>query len=177
MEGRPHDCGLPEVTDCGLLCIRICPAHADTAGAGAEELHTIASRGAALQDFPQSPYEVAQTLIQAGFVDSVRGRRGGLKLAKEPAKSISARWFAPPRQLCLGRMYEPRTKRVRRHDRLRPPPAARRRTERISQRPRPLHAWRSRAESRSLEPYAAVARRQRVGPALIGDAVRLPPIQ
>jgi len=51
-----------------------------------DELHTIASVAQRYKISRNHLMKVAQTLIQAGFVDSVRGRRGGLKLAKEPGE-------------------------------------------------------------------------------------------
>jgi len=51
-----------------------------------DELHTIASVAARYRISRNHLMKVAQTLIQAGFVDSVRGRHGGLRLGKEPAE-------------------------------------------------------------------------------------------
>jgi Rrf2 family transcriptional regulator, nitric oxide-sensitive transcriptional repressor len=49
-----------------------------------EDLHTIAEVARRYQISRNHLVKVAQTLIQAGFVESVRGRKGGLKLAKRP---------------------------------------------------------------------------------------------
>jgi Rrf2 family transcriptional regulator, nitric oxide-sensitive transcriptional repressor len=49
------------------------------------ELHTIATVARRYDISRNHMMKVAQTLIQAGFVTSVRGRRGGLRLAKKPA--------------------------------------------------------------------------------------------
>jgi Rrf2 family transcriptional regulator, nitric oxide-sensitive transcriptional repressor len=51
-----------------------------------DELHTIASVAQRYHVSRNHLMKVAQTLIQAGFVDSVRGRRGGLRLAKDPSE-------------------------------------------------------------------------------------------
>lgn len=50
------------------------------------ELHTIAEVARRYGVSRNHLVKVAQTLIQAGFVESVRGRRGGLRLAKKPAE-------------------------------------------------------------------------------------------
>jgi Rrf2 family nitric oxide-sensitive transcriptional repressor len=50
-----------------------------------EELHTIASVAQRYRISRNHLMKVAQTLIQAGFVTSVRGRHGGLKLGMDPA--------------------------------------------------------------------------------------------
>ena len=50
-----------------------------------DELHTIASVAQRYRISRNHLMKVAQTLIQAGFVASVRGRHGGLKLGMEPA--------------------------------------------------------------------------------------------
>lgn len=50
-----------------------------------EELHTIASVAQRYRISRNHLMKVAQTLIQAGFVESVRGRHGGLKLGMDPA--------------------------------------------------------------------------------------------
>ncbi len=50
-----------------------------------EELHTIASVAQRYRISRNHLMKVAQTLIQAGFVASVRGRHGGLKLGMDPA--------------------------------------------------------------------------------------------
>ena len=50
-----------------------------------EELHTIASVAERYRISRNHLMKVAQTLIQAGFVESVRGRHGGLKLGMDPA--------------------------------------------------------------------------------------------
>jgi Rrf2 family nitric oxide-sensitive transcriptional repressor len=49
-------------------------------------LHTVAEIARRYNISRNHLVKVAQTLIQAGFVDSVRGRRGGLKLGKKPAE-------------------------------------------------------------------------------------------
>ena len=50
-----------------------------------EELHTIASVAQRYRISRNHLMKVAQTLIQAGFVASVRGRHGGLRLGMDPA--------------------------------------------------------------------------------------------
>jgi Rrf2 family transcriptional regulator, nitric oxide-sensitive transcriptional repressor len=50
------------------------------------ELHTIASVAQRYRISRNHLMKVAQTLIQAGFVESVRGRHGGLKLGMEPSE-------------------------------------------------------------------------------------------
>ena len=50
-----------------------------------EGLHTIASVAQRYRISRNHLMKVAQTLIQAGFVESVRGRHGGLKLGMDPA--------------------------------------------------------------------------------------------
>ncbi|MDR3528613.1 MAG: Rrf2 family transcriptional regulator [Rhizomicrobium sp.] len=50
-----------------------------------EELHTIASVAQRYKISRNHLMKVAQTLIQAGFVASVRGRHGGLRLGMDPA--------------------------------------------------------------------------------------------
>ena len=50
-----------------------------------EALHTIASVAQRYRISRNHLMKVAQTLIQAGFVASVRGRHGGLKLGMDPA--------------------------------------------------------------------------------------------
>jgi Rrf2 family transcriptional regulator, nitric oxide-sensitive transcriptional repressor len=50
------------------------------------ELHTIATVAKRYGVSRNHMMKVAQTLIQAGFVTSVRGRCGGLKLARKPAE-------------------------------------------------------------------------------------------
>lgn len=50
-----------------------------------EELHTIASVAQRYRISRNHLMKVAQTLIQAGFVASVRGRHGGLKLGMDPS--------------------------------------------------------------------------------------------
>jgi Rrf2 family nitric oxide-sensitive transcriptional repressor len=49
-------------------------------------LHTIAEAARRYNISRNHLVKVAQTLIQAGFVESVRGRSGGLKLAKKPSE-------------------------------------------------------------------------------------------
>lgn len=49
-----------------------------------EGLHTIASVATRYHISRNHLMKVAQTLIQAGFVESVRGRHGGLKLGMDP---------------------------------------------------------------------------------------------
>jgi Rrf2 family nitric oxide-sensitive transcriptional repressor len=49
-------------------------------------LHTIAEVARRYNISRNHLVKVAQTLIQADFVDSVRGRRGGLRLARKPAE-------------------------------------------------------------------------------------------
>jgi Rrf2 family transcriptional regulator, nitric oxide-sensitive transcriptional repressor len=49
------------------------------------ELHTIASVAQRYRISRNHLMKVAQTLIQAGFVESVRGRHGGLKLGMIPS--------------------------------------------------------------------------------------------
>lgn len=51
-----------------------------------DELHTIASVAQRYNISRNHLMKVAQTLIQSGFVESVRGRHGGLRLAKAPAE-------------------------------------------------------------------------------------------
>jgi len=51
-----------------------------------DELHTIASVATRYRISRNHLMKVAQTLIQAGFVESVRGRHGGLKLGMDPAQ-------------------------------------------------------------------------------------------
>ena len=51
-----------------------------------DELHTIASVARRYRISRNHLMKVAQTLIQAGFVDSVRGRHGGLRLATDPSE-------------------------------------------------------------------------------------------
>lgn len=48
-----------------------------------DELHTIASVAERYRISRNHLMKVAQTLIQAGFVESVRGRHGGLKLGMD----------------------------------------------------------------------------------------------
>lgn len=50
------------------------------------ELHTIASVAQRYRISRNHLMKVAQTLIQAGFVESVRGRHGGLKLGMDPVQ-------------------------------------------------------------------------------------------
>jgi Rrf2 family nitric oxide-sensitive transcriptional repressor len=50
-----------------------------------DELHTIASVAQRYRISRNHLMKVAQTLIQAGFVESVRGRHGGLRLGMDPA--------------------------------------------------------------------------------------------
>ena len=49
------------------------------------QLHTIASVAQRYRISRNHLMKVAQTLIQAGFVESVRGRHGGLKLGMDPS--------------------------------------------------------------------------------------------
>jgi len=49
------------------------------------DLHTIASVAQRYRISRNHLMKVAQTLIQAGFVESVRGRHGGLRLGMDPA--------------------------------------------------------------------------------------------
>ena len=49
-------------------------------------LHTIASVAKRYRISRNHLMKVAQTLIQGGFVESVRGRHGGLRLAKDPSE-------------------------------------------------------------------------------------------
>ncbi len=51
-----------------------------------DELHTIASVAQRYRISRNHLMKVAQTLIQAGFVESVRGRHGGLKLGMDPSQ-------------------------------------------------------------------------------------------
>src|SRR5512142_2522480 len=51
-----------------------------------DELHTIASVAQRYRISRNHLMKVAQTLIQAGFVESVRGRHGGLRLGMDPAQ-------------------------------------------------------------------------------------------
>ncbi|MDE2183494.1 MAG: Rrf2 family transcriptional regulator [Alphaproteobacteria bacterium] len=51
-----------------------------------EGLHTIANVAERYRISRNHLMKVAQTLIQGGFVKSVRGRHGGLKLAKQPVE-------------------------------------------------------------------------------------------
>ena len=51
-----------------------------------DDLHTIAEVAQRYRISRNHLVKVAQTLIQAGFVESVRGRKGGLKLAKRPTE-------------------------------------------------------------------------------------------
>jgi Rrf2 family transcriptional regulator, nitric oxide-sensitive transcriptional repressor len=51
-----------------------------------DELHTIASVAERYDISRNHLMKVAQTLIQSGFVESVRGRHGGLRLAKAPSE-------------------------------------------------------------------------------------------
>ncbi|MBU6299461.1 MAG: Rrf2 family transcriptional regulator [Alphaproteobacteria bacterium] len=51
-----------------------------------DDLHTIAEVARRYRISRNHLVKVAQTLIQAGFVESVRGRKGGLKLAKQPSE-------------------------------------------------------------------------------------------
>ena len=53
-----------------------------------DEVHTIASIAKRYRISRNHLMKVAQTLIEAGFVDGIRGRNGGLKLAKPPAEII-----------------------------------------------------------------------------------------
>ena len=53
-----------------------------------DELHTIATVAKRYGISRNHMMKVAQTMIQAGFVTSVRGRHGGLKLAKKPAEIV-----------------------------------------------------------------------------------------
>ncbi|MGB8602047.1 MAG: Rrf2 family transcriptional regulator [Rhizomicrobium sp.] len=53
-----------------------------------EGLHTIATVAARYGISRNHMMKVAQTLIQAGYVESVRGRRGGFKLSKSPAEIV-----------------------------------------------------------------------------------------
>ena len=53
-----------------------------------DEIHTIASVAQRYGISRNHLMKVAQTLIEAGFVDGIRGRKGGLKLAKPPAEII-----------------------------------------------------------------------------------------
>jgi len=53
-----------------------------------DELHTIAEVARRYSISRNHLVKVAQTLIQAGFVESVRGRSGGLRLAKKPAEIV-----------------------------------------------------------------------------------------
>jgi len=50
-----------------------------------DEVHTIPSAAKRYGISRNHLMKVAQTLIQAGYVESVRGRNGGLRLAKKPA--------------------------------------------------------------------------------------------
>jgi Rrf2 family nitric oxide-sensitive transcriptional repressor len=50
------------------------------------DLHTIAEVARRYNISRNHLVKVAQTLIQADFVESVRGRRGGLRLAKKPGE-------------------------------------------------------------------------------------------
>lgn len=45
--------------------------------------------------------KVANLLVHAGFLKSIRGRAGGLMLAKPPARSASARCCAQPNRISL----------------------------------------------------------------------------
>ncbi len=49
-----------------------------------EEVHTIPSVARRYRISRNHLMKVAQTLIQSGYVESVRGRNGGLRLAKQP---------------------------------------------------------------------------------------------
>ena len=53
-----------------------------------DEIHTIASIAQRYRISRNHLMKVAQTLIEAGFVEGLRGRNGGLKLAKPPAEII-----------------------------------------------------------------------------------------
>lgn len=53
-----------------------------------DELHTIATVAARYGISRNHMMKVAQTLIQAGYVESVRGRRGGFKLARKPSEIV-----------------------------------------------------------------------------------------
>jgi len=53
-----------------------------------DELHTIATVAKRYGISRNHMMKVAQTMIQAGFVTSVRGRHGGLKLAKKPSEIV-----------------------------------------------------------------------------------------
>jgi Rrf2 family nitric oxide-sensitive transcriptional repressor len=50
-----------------------------------DEVHTIASVAERYAISRNHLMKVAQTLIQTGFVEGVRGRNGGLRLARNPA--------------------------------------------------------------------------------------------
>jgi len=50
-----------------------------------DAIHTIASVADRYEVSRNHLMKVAQTLIQAGFVEGLRGRHGGLRLAREPA--------------------------------------------------------------------------------------------
>lgn len=51
-------------------------------------LHTIATVAQRYKISRNHMMKVAQTLIQAGFIESVRGRNGGFRLAKKPAEIV-----------------------------------------------------------------------------------------
>lgn len=79
-------CGLLEVavrltlhTDYALRMLMLLALEPD-------ELHTIASVAERYKISRNHLMKVAQTLIQSGFVKSVRGRHGGLKLGKQPSE-------------------------------------------------------------------------------------------
>jgi Rrf2 family nitric oxide-sensitive transcriptional repressor len=88
-----YDASKPRTTKCGVGrdAVRL-TLHTDYAlrmlmllALEPEELHTIASVAQRYRISRNHLMKVAQTLIQAGFVASVRGRHGGLKLGMDPA--------------------------------------------------------------------------------------------
>lgn len=74
-----------------------------------DELHTIATVAERYDISRNHMMKVAQTLIQAGYVISVRGRRGGFRLAKKPAEiNIGAVVRQTEDDLCLTCCFDKR---------------------------------------------------------------------
>lgn len=56
------------------------------------------SQIAATYDISQNHLmKIVQDLGRAGFVETQRGRNGGLRLGRPPIRSPSGRWFATPK--------------------------------------------------------------------------------
>lgn len=73
-----------------------------------DELHTVASVAERYGVSRNHMMKVAQSLIQGGYVKSVRGRRGGVKLAKKPSEIVLGAVIRKVEEdLCLMGCFDP----------------------------------------------------------------------